>query len=83
MCPSFKPAWVGTREGCTTVPELVAAVSNAGGPGCIGGSPLRPDFIRERIGAVRKLTDKPFGVDITLPKMVDVKIAEPDAMHTK
>ena len=36
------------------------------------------EVIRERIRAVRKLTDKPFGVDITLPKMEDVKIPDPD-----
>jgi nitronate monooxygenase len=66
------------KEGMTTPPELVAAVSNAGGLGCIGGSSIRPEVIRERIRAVRKLTDKPFGVDITLPKMEDVRVADPD-----
>ena len=69
------------KEGMTTPPELVAAVSNAGGLGCIGGSSIRPEVIRERIRAVRKLTDKPFGVDITLPKMVDVKIPDPDEVR--
>ncbi len=66
------------KEGLTTPPELVAAVSNAGGLGNIGGSSIRPEVIRERIRAVRKLTDRPFGVDITLPKMEDVKIPDPD-----
>ena len=28
-----------------------------------------------------KLTDKPFGVDITLPKMEDVKIPDPDEVR--
>ncbi len=69
------------KEGLTTPPALVAAVSNAGGLGCIGGSSIRPEVIRERIRAVRQLTDKPFGVDITLPKMEDVKIADPDEVH--
>src|ERR1043165_1303242 len=66
------------KEGLTTPPALVAAVSNAGGLGCIGGSPLRPEFIRERIRAVRQLTDRPFGVDITLPKMEEVRVPDPD-----
>ena len=66
------------KEGMTTPPELVAAVSNAGGLGCIGGSSIRPEVIRERIRRVRALTDKPFGVDITLPKMEDVKVPDPD-----
>ena len=65
------------KEGLTTPPELVAAVSNAGGLGNIGGSSIRPEVIRERIRAVRKLTAKPFGIDITLPKMEDVKIPDP------
>jgi nitronate monooxygenase len=69
------------KEGLTTPPELVAAVSNAGGLGCIGGSSIRPEVIRERIRAVRQLTDKPFGVDITLPKMEDVKIPDPDEVR--
>ena len=64
------------KEGMTTPPALVVAVSNAGGLGCIGGSSIRPEVIRERIRAVRQLTDKPFGDDITLPKMEDVKILE-------
>ena len=66
------------KAGLTTPPELVAAVSNAGGLGNIGGSSIRPEIIRERIRAVRKLTAKPFGIDITLPKMEDVKIPDPD-----
>ncbi len=69
------------KEGMTTPPELVAAVSNAGGLGCIGGSSIRPEVIRERIRAVRALTDKPFGVDITLPKMEEVKIPDPDEVR--
>ena len=69
------------KEGMTTPPALVAAVSNAGGLGCIGGSSIRPEVIRERIRAVRGLTDKPFGVDITLPKMEDVRIPEPDEVR--
>lgn len=69
------------KEGMTTPPELVAAVSNAGGLGCIGGSSIRPEVIRERIRAVRKLTDKPFGVDITLPKMEEVRVPDPDEVR--
>jgi nitronate monooxygenase len=65
------------KEGLTTPAELVAAVSNAGGLGVIGGSPLRPELIRERIRSVKALTDRPFGVDITLPKMEDVPIPDP------
>jgi NAD(P)H-dependent flavin oxidoreductase YrpB (nitropropane dioxygenase family) len=69
------------KEGMTTPPALVAAVSNAGGLGCIGGSSIRPEVIRERIRVVRQLTDRPFGVDITLPKMEDVKVPDPDEVR--
>src|SRR3970040_664499 len=54
------------KEGMTTPPELVAAVSNAGGLGCIGGRSIRPGGIRERIRAGGEVTDRPFRVDATL-----------------
>jgi enoyl-[acyl-carrier protein] reductase II len=44
--------------------ELVAAVSNAGGYGVLGMAGTGPDFIREQMRQVRRLTDKPFGVDL-------------------
>jgi len=43
---------------------LVAAVSEAGGLGIIGGTIMTPDQIRQEIRTVRELTDKPFGVNI-------------------
>jgi nitronate monooxygenase len=50
--------------GGITTPELVAAVSNAGGLGSLGGSMLAPDDLRTAIRAVRGLTDRPFGVNL-------------------
>ena len=47
--------------------ELVAAVSNAGGLGVIGGgSSQAPEFTREQIERTRELTDRPFGVNIVI-----------------
>jgi NAD(P)H-dependent flavin oxidoreductase YrpB (nitropropane dioxygenase family) len=46
-----------------TTPELVAAVSNAGGLGIIGGLGRSPGELREEIGKVRELTSRPFGVN--------------------
>ena len=46
-----------------TTPELVAAVSNAGGLGIIGGLSRTADELREEIGRVRELTSRPFGVN--------------------
>ena len=44
--------------------RLVAAVSAAGGFGCLGASTMSTDAMVEEIAAVRTLTDKPFGVDL-------------------
>ncbi len=65
------------KLGSTTPAELVAAVSNAGGLGVIGASPMRPELIRDRIREVKALTNRPFGIDITLPKMVEVATSDP------
>lgn len=44
--------------------ELVAAVSAAGGFGCLGASTMTSEQLSEEIGAVRHATNKPFGVDL-------------------
>jgi enoyl-[acyl-carrier protein] reductase II len=43
---------------------LVAAVSEAGGFGCMGASTMGLDKMVDEIAKVRSLTDKPFGVDL-------------------
>ena len=47
-------------------PDLVAAVSYAGGLGTLAALNLRPDAVRAGIQRVRELTDRPFGVNIWL-----------------
>ncbi len=44
--------------------RLVAAVSGAGGFGCLGASTMTSDEMVEEIEGVKALTDKPFGVDL-------------------
>ena len=61
------PICLAGMGGRWTPPELVAAVSNAGGLGVMGGSGIQVDELRKRIRRVRELTDKPFGVDLLLP----------------
>ncbi|WP_077211379.1 NAD(P)H-dependent flavin oxidoreductase [Bacillus dakarensis] len=64
--------------------ELAAAVSNAGGLGQITAMSLpNPESLREEIQKVRKLTDKPFGVNFaigqhgrTFADFLDVAIEE-------
>lgn len=46
--------------------HLAAAVSNAGGFGLIGAASAPPEIVREQIRETRKLTDRPFGVNIML-----------------
>ncbi len=49
-----------------SVPKLVAAVSNAGGLGILASGPLSAQQARDAIAEIRTLTDKPFGIGITL-----------------
>lgn len=52
-------AWVATAE-------LAAAVSNAGGLGIIGAGHMPADVLKAEIQKAKKLTQKPFGVNIML-----------------
>ena len=45
--------------------ELVAAVSNAGGLGVLTSNNM-PEPVKEQISLTRSLTDRPFGINITL-----------------
>lgn len=65
--------------GGATTPELVAAVSRAGGLGSLAGVMLPPDKLREEIRKIRALTDRPFGVNLFVLKPVTVAQAELEA----
>lgn len=54
--------------------DLTVAVSNAGGLGVLGATMDSPEELREKIRAVRSLTDKPFGVDLLLPANVEMSV---------
>jgi NAD(P)H-dependent flavin oxidoreductase YrpB (nitropropane dioxygenase family) len=58
-----------------TTAELVAAVSNAGGLGIIGGLRRTADELRDEIHAVRAMTSRPFGVNHVVCR------ADPDAIE--
>jgi len=49
-----------------SVPKLVAAVSSAGGLGILATGPLSAEETRQAIREIRELTDKPFGIGVTL-----------------
>jgi nitronate monooxygenase len=59
------PSLIGEKTGAPI--SLVVAVSEAGGLGVLGGAGLTVEELREQIREIRKLTGKPFGVDILLP----------------
>lgn len=58
--------------------ELVAAVSEAGGFGCIGASTMGHPQLVEEMAAVRERTSKPYGVDLltAAPQDFDAKIRD-------
>ena len=45
-------------------PEMVAAVSNAGGLGILATADLTPDQTRDAINKIKDLTDRPFGANV-------------------
>jgi enoyl-[acyl-carrier protein] reductase II len=57
------PIWPATS------PELVAAVSEAGGLGSLGAVNSSADEIRARIERIRALTDRPFAVNHVVPRL--------------
>ncbi|KAF2957736.1 2-nitropropane dioxygenase [Thermotoga sp. Ku-13t] len=67
-------AWAGTAR-------LAAAVSNAGGLGMIGSGAMRAQQLKDAIGQIRKLTDRPFGANVMLAspyveELLDVIVQE-------
>jgi nitronate monooxygenase len=52
--------------------ELAAAVSNAGGLGSAGVAYLQPEGVRTRLRDIRRLTDRPFGVNLFAPVVSDI-----------
>jgi NAD(P)H-dependent flavin oxidoreductase YrpB (nitropropane dioxygenase family) len=48
--------------------DLVVAVSEAGGLGCLGGSTCMPDDLREQIRSITARTDRPYAINILLPE---------------
>ena len=56
--------------------HLAAAVSNAGGLGLIAAGGAPAEWVREQIRETKKLTDKPFGVNIMLMNPEADKIAK-------
>ena len=57
---------IQTGMGWVATPELVAAVSNAGAIGFLAAATIPPTEVEAAILDVKKLTDKPFGVNFLM-----------------
>lgn len=58
------PIILAPMGGGPSTPELVVAVSNAGGLGSLAGAYLTPDEIRQAVLRIRSLTDRPFAINL-------------------
>ena len=67
------PTLVGEPNGAPV--ELVVAVSEAGGLGVLGAAGFNLDELQEAIREIKKLTGKPYGVDLLLPKNLPTGMA--------
>jgi nitronate monooxygenase len=63
--------------GGVSTPALAAAVSEAGGLGFLAAGYLSAESLREQIQAVRRLTARPFGVNVFVP---GDPVADPEAL---
>jgi nitronate monooxygenase len=61
------PVVQAPMAGDPTTPELVAAVSAAGGLGFLAAGYKTPEAVEAQVTAVRKATDRPFGLNIFVP----------------
>ncbi|AET57166.1 nitropropane dioxygenase / trans-enoyl-CoA reductase family protein [Paenibacillus terrae HPL-003] len=62
------PIFQAPMAGGVSTPELVAAVSNAGGLGNLGGGYLTSEQLRSEIQKIKQRTDQPFGVNLFVPE---------------
>lgn len=58
------PIIQGPMAGGASSPELVAAVSNAGGLGSFAASLLSPSVMRDQVARIRSLTEQPFLINL-------------------
>ncbi|UCD58143.1 MAG: nitronate monooxygenase [Candidatus Hydrogenedentota bacterium] len=76
------PSLIGESTGAPV--DLVVAVSEAGGLGVLGAAGYTVERMVEDIRQIRKRTDKPFGVDLLLPRQLveqgDTEVRGPKEM---
>src|SRR5690349_9958567 len=62
-----RPIVGAPMAGGPSTPALAAAVSGAGGLGFLAAGYLQPDRLAADLAATRRLTDRPFGVNVFVP----------------
>ncbi|MEY8741216.1 NAD(P)H-dependent flavin oxidoreductase [Bacillales bacterium AN1005] len=62
--------------GGITTSKLVAEVSEAGAFGMIGAGYQTPNQLKQQISEIRKMTSKPFGVNLFVPQSFEVNTQE-------
>jgi NAD(P)H-dependent flavin oxidoreductase YrpB (nitropropane dioxygenase family) len=68
------PIFAAGMGGVTLAP-LAGVISRAGGIGVLGATFHTPEQLREEIRAVRRITDRPFGVDLLIPTDIPPDLA--------
>lgn len=75
------PILLAGMAGGPTTPELVAAVSRAGGLGVFGVAGMSPDAVRHAVSSARMMCgDCPVGVNVLISPSVPRAGADPDAV---
>jgi nitronate monooxygenase len=69
------PIVQGPMGGGHSTPALVAAASNAGGLGCLGAYHMAPAEIVAAGEAIRRLTPRPFALNLWIPRVDDAGAA--------
>ncbi|MCK9918194.1 nitronate monooxygenase, partial [Microbacteriaceae bacterium K1510] len=80
FCETFnveQPIVGAGMAGNITSPELVAAVSEAGGLGTLGGAYMKPDALRQAIRKIKELTDRPYSVNLLLYNQPKTAVVTP------
>lgn len=67
--------------GDISTPQLVVAVANAGGLGMLAAGSLEPEALRQAIAAVRRLTGRPFAVNLAIPQLGTANTAQCERSH--
>ena len=65
------PIFLGPMGGGFSTPELLAAVSNAGGLGSFGAYTLSPEQILEAAKSIKTKTDKPYNINLWVSDVDD------------